>query len=570
MPSCTTTLQPSSCHGQRRPTSAALSRSRCHRCLPHLRDRHECVPVGALALACAARPPRPNAQSLTLLSHLLPLRIALVDAAVALTQIFPYLAFMIQHYNMTSDRTKVGYYAGILASSYSLAALLSSLMWGRLSDRLGRRPILLWGMLATSITTVCFGFCENYAAAVCVRFLQGLLNGNIGVMKTYLAEALPSVHKARGFSILGVVDSVGYAIGPLIGGVSCMPAGKYGWFDTAFWRRFPFLLPCLVAASISLVGLVMGACVLRETLAQAQSVGAWLRQLARRVRSPAHKYVNLVNEHSVDEVETAAASRTSAGAHDSSTYSSHADDAGVAARVAAIGKGSVLRLREVVVATWLYGLLCFIYTMDEEAFPLLAVGAMKLSSTTIGVIMGGCSLVSMSAMLAYPRFARRIGHVAMFRWTMLLMGPAFAVVPLAGALGLGWHALVLLLFVLTAIKYILASYVYTAVIIMISNSAPNASLGSVNGLGQTKAAAARMLAPVVGGVVLAWSMQHHGWLVNYGFLFVVLMLLSVLNAGIALTVGAELNVAYDERHCDPGSQPLDSLPEGIAKLAPQA
>jgi len=62
-------------------------------------------------------------------------------------------------------------------------------MWGWLSDKLGRRPVLLFGVCATIACELLFGFSQNFAWAIVARFLWGILNGNIGVGKTYISEA---------------------------------------------------------------------------------------------------------------------------------------------------------------------------------------------------------------------------------------------------------------------------------------------------------------------------------------------------------------------------------------------
>lgn len=65
---------------------------------------------------------------------------------------------------------------------------MGSFLWGWVSDKLGRRPILLFGVLATVATELLFGFSQNFVWAILARLLWGLLNGNIGVAKTYISE----------------------------------------------------------------------------------------------------------------------------------------------------------------------------------------------------------------------------------------------------------------------------------------------------------------------------------------------------------------------------------------------
>lgn len=82
----------------------------------------------------------------------------------------------------------VGHKAGYLASSYFSGNLLGSFMWGWISDSVGRRPVLLFGVAATISCELLFGFSQNFTWAIIARLFWGLLNGNIGVAKTYISE----------------------------------------------------------------------------------------------------------------------------------------------------------------------------------------------------------------------------------------------------------------------------------------------------------------------------------------------------------------------------------------------
>ena len=87
----------------------------------------------------------------------------------------------------------IGHKAGYLASGYFIGNFIGSFVWGWISDRVGRRPVLLFGIAATITCELLFGFSQNFSWAIIARFSWGLLNGNIGVAKTYISE----VHKAK-------------------------------------------------------------------------------------------------------------------------------------------------------------------------------------------------------------------------------------------------------------------------------------------------------------------------------------------------------------------------------------
>ena len=86
------------------------------------------------------------------------------------------------------DERSAAFYSGVLISAFSLSEALTGMFWGGLSDRVGRKPILLLGCCGTMISMLMFGFATNYWLALGARILGGLLNGNIGVIQTMVGE----------------------------------------------------------------------------------------------------------------------------------------------------------------------------------------------------------------------------------------------------------------------------------------------------------------------------------------------------------------------------------------------
>lgn len=97
--------------------------------------------------------------------------------------------------------------AGILVSAFSLAEALTGMYWGGLSDRLGRKPVLLFGCLGTLISMLVVGFSANYWMALVGRALGGMLNGNIGVIQTMVGELVHRPeHERKCFERLQLVQ----------------------------------------------------------------------------------------------------------------------------------------------------------------------------------------------------------------------------------------------------------------------------------------------------------------------------------------------------------------------------
>lgn len=81
-----------------------------------------------------------------------------------------------------------GQKAGYLGSAFFVGNFIGSFAWGWAADVFGRKPIMLTGLVFTILSELLFGFSQNFAWAVTARFLWGLLNGNLGIAKTYISE----------------------------------------------------------------------------------------------------------------------------------------------------------------------------------------------------------------------------------------------------------------------------------------------------------------------------------------------------------------------------------------------
>ena len=91
--------------------------------------------------------------------------------------IFPYVYYMILSMNITSNTSKIAVYVGMVTSAFAFAEFSSGVIWGRISDRIGRKPVLLMGLAGTAVSMIVFGFATTLPVALLGRALGGLLNG---------------------------------------------------------------------------------------------------------------------------------------------------------------------------------------------------------------------------------------------------------------------------------------------------------------------------------------------------------------------------------------------------------
>jgi Major Facilitator Superfamily len=167
--------------------------------------------------------------------------------------LFPFVAFMVEY--LHHGGLELGYYAGGLAASFCGAQFFSSILWGIISDRYGRKPAITVGTLGTAVGMIIFGSAKNYAAALVGRVISGLLSGNLGVLKSFLTEITDESNRGAGFSYMSVAWALGTIIAPLAGGLLCNPADKYPKYfsDTGLFGIHPYLLPCLICVIFNVV-----------------------------------------------------------------------------------------------------------------------------------------------------------------------------------------------------------------------------------------------------------------------------------------------------------------------------
>jgi MFS family permease len=156
---------------------------------------------------------------------------------------------------------QVAKWAGITSAVFSLAQCLTGIPWGRASDRFGRKPVILTGLTCTMAACIFFGFSRTLAWAICARALAGLSNGNVGIIRTTVAELVPEKElQPRAFSVMPLIWTIGSIFGPAFGGALANPAKRYPklFGDNKFFNEYPFALPNLVACVFFTVGLSTG------------------------------------------------------------------------------------------------------------------------------------------------------------------------------------------------------------------------------------------------------------------------------------------------------------------------
>ena len=195
--------------------------------------------------------------------------VVLVDM-IGFTIVIPFLTYFVQDLATADGITDVGsrdLWVGIVISVYSLAQFIFTPILGSLSDRMGRRPILMFGLISNTIFFTVFGLSGSLTMAVIARFLAGAGNGNIAVARAYIGDISEPEDVAKRMGMIGAAFGLGFMIGPFIGGVLSDPAASIGSpFDGQIWIDHPYLLPCLFSSALSLISFILAITRLPESL----------------------------------------------------------------------------------------------------------------------------------------------------------------------------------------------------------------------------------------------------------------------------------------------------------------
>jgi len=163
---------------------------------------------------------------------------------VGFGMVLPVLPFYAEHYGATA------YVIGLMATSYSFMQFLFAPLWGRLSDRVGRRPIIIMSLLGSAISLAWFGLATSLTGLFVSRMFAGTFAANIPTAQAYIADVTTSENRAKGMGLIGAAFGLGFIFGPSLGGL----LSPYG-----------FSVPSFVAAGLALANCVSAFFLLPES-----------------------------------------------------------------------------------------------------------------------------------------------------------------------------------------------------------------------------------------------------------------------------------------------------------------
>ncbi|KAG2338606.1 MFS general substrate transporter [Suillus weaverae] len=439
-----------------------------------------------------------------------------VTEPIASMSIFPYINQLIRELGITGgDDAAVGYYAGIIESLFFVMQSMTVLKWSRLSDRIGRKPVLSIGLLGTCISMLCFGLSTTFWSLVVSRCMCGVLNGNIGVLKTMMAELTDSTNMAQGFALIQIFWRVGTFVGPLMGGTLAHPQDSWpGLFSHSFWRKYPYFLPCAVAACFVVLAYFMLFFFLEETLS------------TKRRPKMTSTTLGVTSGDDVDDREVLA-------------QKSMAD----------MPMRSLLT-PTIVIPIANYAMLSILDISFRTLTPLFCstpmyLGGLGLTPSSIGLWLALLGIADgLLQALFFAKIVDWVGPKRLFCLAVSCFTPVMLVFPIMSWLvrtrGIVDHAIIFALLgqlVLTVVW----GLAFGTIFMFITASAPAKNvLGAINGLGQTSASVARAIGPALATSLFAFSKEHN--VLNGNAVFVILIVLAGVLRWLASQLPDEMQV----------------------------
>jgi len=183
--------------------------------------------------------------------------------------ILPLLPFYVKELggpgvNVLGIHFGIGIISGFIVASFTVAQLLSAPVWGRFSDRVGRRPTLLIALAASGIAYLIFGFAHSLFLLFLSRLVQGAGGGTVGVIQAYVADSTKPEDRARALGWLSATTNLGVVLGPVLGSFA-ITLGERDLLPGPATLQLGRAAPGIFAAALCLVNILFAARYLTES-----------------------------------------------------------------------------------------------------------------------------------------------------------------------------------------------------------------------------------------------------------------------------------------------------------------
>lgn len=412
--------------------------------------------------------------------------IMMLSNALPISFLYPFLYFMVRDMHVAKRDEDIGFYAGYIGSAFMIGRFLTSMHWGIVADKYGRKPVMICGVLSVIFFNMIYGFSQSFWAAFLSRLFLGGFNGILGPVKAYASEICSDEHQPLGVSVVGTTLGLGMIVGPALGGYLSQPSLKYPSIfpPGSLFDVYPYLLPCVFVSGLAAVGLVITVLYLPETLHIHNDEDAIIDGQAYSEKA------KLIEDE--EETEEEEEKKRLAKAEDS---------------IWAVFKNRHLVSAVLVYCTWSMHNMAY-----TEIFSLWAVspkknGGLAFTTTDVGNVLalaGAGTLLFQ--LLAFPPIAKAIGPIAATRYSAYLALPLLCIFPFLADLH-GTLLWCLLIFAAVS-KSALAVATLSGSFLLINNSVFPRQRGRANGLSVSAVSFFKAVGPGAGGAIFAWAQSR--------------------------------------------------------------
>lgn len=408
---------------------------------------------------------------------------AFVDM-VGLLMIIPLLPFYVKSLggegvSVLGWHLGIGTISGIIVAAFTVAQLLSAPMWGRFSDRVGRRPTLIIALTAAGISYLIFGFANSLLVLFLSRIVQGAGGGTVGVIQAYVADSTDPKDRARALGWLSATTNLGVALGPVLGSFA-IAVGKRDIIPGSSTLAMGHAMPGIMAAGLCLLNIIFAWRYLtesRDLSAHAHSGEA----APRKSRQAAWQIISRSSEPSSRLI-------------------------------------------------WIYAIAIGAFQGSFSVLALFLNARFQVTEQTIGYFFMYTGAISVfTRVLLLGRMVDWLGEAKLSRLGLILLAAGVVGMPLSSNLGM--------LAIATALIPLGTAFTFPCVTALLSRVVSQRERGLYMGMQQTYGGVARIIAPLFYG----WAFDSLGVASPYYFSSAIIAATIFLGFGLDKYVKAERN-----------------------------